>query len=192
MKVEFEYNEKTIDYIVKTYYLNILTPPGVVRENIAVALKHLYFYSGISRSSINDEKKMLYRQMIILSYSAIEAIIISIAYTIQSKCRKCDRCIFHDVSLFTDEPEVNKRNAFYNADKFLRKVGILNIAKEDLDFYSQYRMLRNEIHLINSDQILTNPHYTDDFCKKSVDFLRTFFSKLKDNYLEFMKEYCKY
>lgn len=191
MNVTFEYNEKTIEEITNSFYLNILTPKGLIRENIAVAIKHLYFYTGLSRCDmIENEKRMLYRQIIILSYSTIEALIISVAYMIQTKCRRCDKCQYRDVSLFQDEPEVNRRNAFYNADKFLRKVGILNIPYEDLEFYSSYRHLRNEIHLIDSSQILTNEKYTDEYCKKSIDFLKRFFKYMKENYIIFKENTC--
>ncbi len=185
--VKFSYEQISTEEIKDSYFLNVFAYRDAVQtENIAYAIQSLYFFHDLI--IVNELPKPivanLCRTFVILSYSVIEAIVIAAGHKLQAACFGCD--------LNPHQPRCtvlkNEKNAYFAADSFLKKHGILNLSKSSSQFYNDFRDARNDVHIIKSRLVLNqNSKYTQDYCKLAVFFLQEFVVVLKDNYLEFTR-----
>ena len=194
VNINFNHNIISLDVIKKAYYLNKLGVKGSVQvENIASIIQSIYFYHDlIVKNNIQGIlERNLCRNIIIHSFSVIEAIVISVGYKIQRACLKSSvKHSFCSNSMFSHpNPKTNEIHAFKNADAYLQKIGFLDFKTvESRRFYVDFRNTRNDVHIIKSDiTVDKNPRYTRKYCQQAVTFLQTFFEVFKNN-LEYLEK----
>lgn len=189
------YNNYPISDIKTDYFLRELCVGETSQlENIAITIQSLYFYHDILVSS-NLPKTIeasLCRTIIIMSYSVIEAIVISLGYKLQNSCISCKKkcvCRYYSISMFSNINEkVNEKKSFINANDFLSQIGIIYLLSSDKKFYDEYRNSRNNVHLGRNAEIITKDlYYSKTNCEKTIRFMQEFIRMLNDNFSDFIK-----
>ena len=185
--ISFASDHIPINVIKKDYFLEIIGYKNNVQtDNIAHIIQTIYFYHDLIIQARLEKELVsnLCRIFIILSYSAIEALVVVAGHKLQAACYHCDknpndaRC-----TIIKDE-----LHAFQLADKFLTKHKILNFSTAASKFYKEFRETRNEVHIIKSRHVISrHPRFNVDYCKLSVQFLQEFVKMLKDNTQEFLR-----
>lgn len=144
------------------YHLHELTSTLEMRRNIAIVIRQMYFYCDLATKANPPLEPLLeraiYRDIIILSYSVIQAIEIELGSMILGTPRR------------GNNPRYDQRCV-----KALHDV--INIQKEELRMYNEYRTLRNNVHLSKKQSIETDKAYT----RGEVD-----------HWLMFMQQYLEY
>ena len=102
-------------------------------------------------------------------FSVLEATQSSIAKKIQMLCKNCKkRCPLYSVDLLKIEPKFRSEESF----RFLSKARIINYSKKDFEFYMFIKNLRNNIHLVEIGQQISNyPYYDEKYVNLSVEFM---------------------
>lgn len=194
-KVTFELPNYSVEQIKKEYYLNDLCVADTAQiENIAITIQSLYVYHSILMSGNYPRtiEASLCRTIIIMSYSILEAIVVSLGYKIQTNCINCKRrCPNHSVSMFSEkETYKNELKAFKNSDEFLTKIKIINLTNQARNYYNHFRDNRNNVHLArNANVISKDDNFTKKECNVAIEFLQGFIKLLQDNYFEYINFY---
>jgi hypothetical protein len=170
--LNIRYDNYTLEEIKQTYFLNDLIGKNYDEtENVAALIKQIYLYSGLYNSKDIDplSKKLISREVIITVFSVLEATQSSIAKKIQMLCKNCKkRCPLYSVDLLKIEPKFRSEESF----RFLSKARIINYSKKDFEFYMFIKNLRNNIHLVEIGQQISNYPYYDE---KYVNLYYRFF-----------------
>lgn len=189
----FQNEQYSLEDIKKDYYLhNTCVEDTAQLENIAITIQSLYFYHDIlvSNTYPRSIEASLCRTIVIMSYSILEAIVVSLGYKLQCFCANCNMansCKFCSNSMFSSTTKNNELFAFQNADRYLTDIGIINFTDNARTFYNEFRYTRNNIHLERNAQVITNDKmYTKDYCNTAIEFLQNFIEMLNSNYLEFI------
>lgn len=192
-KITFDAVHYSLNQIKKDYFLNDLCVRNSPQlENIAITIQSLYLYRNILMADEYPRslEASLCKNIIISSYSVIEGIVIFAGYKIQTACSQCKHpCHNRSVSMFEDKSTAkNERNAFFNAEQFLKNVGIISFNRGANKFYNSFRDSRNNVHLGKTTEVITNDkNYTRKSCNFALSFLQEFIKLMKDNY----KEFCR-
>jgi hypothetical protein len=170
--LNIRYDNYTLEEIKQTYFLNDLIGKNYDEtENVAALIKQIYLYSGLYNSKDIDplSKKLISREVIITVFSVLEATQSSIAKKIQMLCKNCKkRCPLYSVDLLKIEPKFRSEESF----RFLSKTRIINYSKKDFEFYMFIKNLRNNIHLVEIGQQISNyPYYDEKYVNLSVEFM---------------------
>jgi hypothetical protein len=170
--LNIRYDNYTLEEIKQTYFLNDLIGKNYDEtENVAALIKQIYLYSGLYNSKDIDQlsKKLISREVIITVFSVLEATQSSIAKKIQMLCKNCKkRCPLYSVDLLKIEPKFRSEESF----RFLSKARIINYSKKDFEFYMFIKNLRNNIHLVEIGQQISNyPYYDEKYVNLSVEFM---------------------
>jgi hypothetical protein len=170
--LNIRYDNYTLEEIKQTYFLNDLIGKNYDEtENVAALIKQIYLYSGLYNSKDIDplSKKLISREVIITVFSVLEATQSSIAKKIQMLCKNCKkRCPLYSVDLLKIEPKFRSEESF----RFLSKARIINYSKKDFEFYMFIKNLRNNIHLVEIGQQISNyPYYDEKYVNLSVEFM---------------------
>jgi hypothetical protein len=170
--LNIRYDNYTLEEIKQTYFLNDLIGKNYDEtENVAALIKQIYLYSGLYNSKDIDplSKKLISREVIITVFSVLEATQSSIAKKIQMLCKNCKRrCPLYSVDLLKIEPKFRSEESF----RFLSKSRIINYSKKDFEFYMFIKNLRNNIHLVEIGQQISNyPYYDEKYVNLSVEFM---------------------
>lgn len=193
--VTFELINYSLEQIKKDYYLYDLCVKDTAQlENIAITIQSLYFYQNILAAANYPKaiESSLCRTIIIMSYSILEAVVISVGYKIQDRCRYCQHaCAYYSNSMFKDEKtHKNEINAFHNSEEYLKKIGIINLTSNASAYFNDFRNNRNNVHLArNSEVISKNRAYTRQECNFAVEFLQSFIEIIHNNLIEFCQLY---
>ena len=189
--VTFELPNYSLEQIKNDYYLYDLCVKGTAQlENIAITIQSLYFYHKILIAANYPKaiESSLCRTIIIMSYSVLEAIVISVGYKIQHRCQYCRHpCVFYSNSMFKDEKtHSNEMRAFQNADEYLRKIGIINLTAQARAYYDDFRDNRNNVHLARNSEVISRDHaYTRQGCNSAIEFLQSIIELIQNNFVEF-------
>jgi hypothetical protein len=170
--LNIRYDNYTLEEIKQTYFLNDLIGKNYDEtENVAALIKQIYLYSGLYNSKDIDplSKKLISREVIITVFSVLEATQSSIAKKIQMLCKNCKkRCPLYSVDLLKIEPKFRSEESF----RFLSRARIINYSKKDFEFYMFIKNLRNNIHLVEIGQQISNyPYYDEKYVNLSVEFM---------------------
>jgi hypothetical protein len=170
--LNIRYDNYTLEEIKQTYFLNDLIGKNYDEtENVAALIKQIYLYSGLYNSKDIDplSKKLISREVIITVFSVLEATQSSIAKKIQMLCKNCKkRRPLYSVDLLKIEPKFRSEESF----RFLSKARIINYSKKDFEFYMFIKNLRNNIHLVEIGQQISNyPYYDEKYVNLSVEFM---------------------
>ena len=188
----------SLDEIKKAYYLNNLCIQDTAQlENTAIVIKSILFmHSFLMNNKLpKDVEANICRSIIIDSYSAIENVVVCLAYKMQNKCLNCRRqCKYRSDSLWSCRSEhANVMKAFNTADKYLKETGIINLTKEAKTFYEEFRSSRNNVHLTRNTEIIAKDiRFTIKNCKTSIDFMKKLFQVMNANYQEFKRCNCSF
>lgn len=190
-RVTFEIPNYSLEEIKQDYFLyDLCVNDSAQLENIAITIQSLYLYYNILNAG-NYPRSMeasLCRTIIIMSYSILEAIVVSAGYKIQKSCQYCQhQCYYRSCSMFEDEKtHRNEMKAFANADKFLKNVEIINLTSRARDYYDDFRDSRNNVHLARNSQIISRDRkYTKQECISAIDFLQTIIKLIHNNFIVF-------
>lgn len=191
-KITFELPSYTIEQIKKDYFLNKICVNGTAQiENIAITIESLYFYHNLLNgpSLPKTIRASICRTFVIMSYSIIEAIVISVGYLIQKKCLICKhRCSAYSLSMFSHDKHNNEIHAFENASEYLTAQGIIQLTANARLFYDGYRSNRNNIHLARNAEVIDESEaYTVAGCNAAFNFLQGFICLIYENFKEFKK-----
>lgn len=194
MKLSVEMRDDSLEDIKRDYLLREFFLDGSAQlENVAATIQSLYLYAAIisSHQCPKSLEASVCRTAIIMSYSVVEAIVISVGYRIQSRCRNCAHpCQNKCCSMFEGpDAHTNEKNAFWNADHFLKEKHIVEFDNETQQFYKDFRNGRNNIHLarrtIPLDQ---DSRYTPHNCQVSFNFLRSFIKEIDEKYKKYIND----
>jgi hypothetical protein len=190
-------NEKySLEDIKRDYYLyNLCVADTPQLENIAITIQSLYFYKDILVSNTYPKtiEASLCRTIVIMSYSILEAIVVSLGYKLQYTCLNCSSatsCDYYSYSMFAEDQKSNELNAFKNADKYLTEIGIISFTSSARRFYDEFRNIRNNVHLTRNTKVIHNEkQYTREHCNLIITFFQEFIDMLNHNYLDFIKKH---
>ena len=184
----------SLEDIKRDYYLyNLCVEDTPQLENIAITIQSLYFYKDILVSNTYPKtiEASLCRTIVIMSYSILEAIVVSLGYKLQYTCHNCNRngrCDCYSYSMFAEDQKSNELNAFKNADKYLTEIGIISFTSSARRFYDEFRNSRNNIHLSRNSRVITHEKkYTREHCNVVITFFQEFIDMLNHNYLDFIR-----
>ena len=184
MNYNFSVEDYSLEEIKNDCYLHDLFIDGSSQlENVAATIQSLYFY-GAAVASHQCPKSLeasLCRTLTIMSYSIVEAIVLSVAFKIQDKCQSCKHPCANRSSTVIDAP---KEKRFWEADEFLKKHKIIYFADKDINkFYEDFRLSRNNVHLMKKAEVLyKDPNYLPDKCQMAIKFLKVFIDTIHDNF----------
>ena len=184
MKLSVEMRDDSLEDIKRDYLLREFFLDGSAQlENVAATIQSLYLYAAIisSHQCPKSLEASVCRTAIIMSYSVVEAIVISVGYRIQSRCRNCAHpCQNKCCSMFEGpDAHTNEKNAFWNADHFLKEKHILPILPAiTLNFH----LARRTITLYQDSR------YTPHNCQVSFNFLRSFIKAIDEKYKKYINE----
>jgi hypothetical protein len=189
-KLTFSYDDLSLDKIKNEYFLNNLVGNDYIEtDNIASSIKTIHFYSDLMSQGILDEftEKMLAREVLILNFSVIEALLSSVTKKIQDSCHVCKHhCVYYSESLRTAE----KSKITQLSIGFMERTKILALVPRGKVLFEKLRSLRNEVHIIKSNELFRkHQYYTLDYCRKSTSLMQSIFIQLNQNYTKFTDQY---
>lgn len=194
MIMQTEYSDK--ETIQKKYHLHALCiSSSVEKENIITSLQGIEFFEYLLKKVPEDHlaERIFAREIIINSFSVLEALVISLGYKIQTWCAKSNNPYpFCSNSLFQNKnSHLNERHAFNNAEKYLRNIKILGFSdKESKRYYQNFRSNRNKIHIVKSHELISDDSfYTKKYVKSIIVFLQKFTEVLSINYKSLLSSY---
>lgn len=193
--VTFELPNYSLEQIKNDYYLYDLCVNDTAQlENIAITIQSLYFYHNILIAANYPKaiESSLCRTIIIMSYSILEAVVVSVGYKIQNRCQYCRHaCAYYSNSMFNDKKtHNNEMRAFQNAHEYLRKFGIINLTAQARAYYDDFRDNRNNVHLARNSEVISRDHaYTRQECNSAIEFLQSIIELIHNNFLEFCQTY---
>lgn len=193
--VTFNLPNYSLNQIKKDYYLYDLCVNDTSQlENIAITIQSLYFYQSIlvSNDFSRSFEASLCRTIIIMSYSILEAIVISTGYKIQNYCKVCRHsCSYCSSSMFKDiNTHNNEMRAFTRAADFLEKTKIISLTRPAKMYFDNFRDNRNNVHLARNSKVITEDQtYTRNECNSAIIFLQSIIKMIYNNYVEFCRKY---
>ncbi len=190
-RVVFELPDYSIEQIKRDYHLYSLCIDDTAQiENIAITIQSIYLYHNVLMGLPKWPRSMeasLCRTMLIMSYSVLEGIVVSTGYKIQDRCRSCPhKCGSYCDSMFQGDRKKNEKDAFFNADGFLKNAEILAMDASASKYYKTFRDSRNNVHLARNARIITeDPMYSISECAFAVKLLQKMIDVIYHNYLAF-------
>ena len=188
----FELPDYSLDEIKRDYHLFDLCVQNTAQlENVAITIQSLYLYQNILQAGDypRSMEASLCRTIIIMGYSVIEALVVSVGYQIQRACERCKhRCKYASTSMFHDaKAHINASRAFQNADTYLEAIGVRNLTPNAKAFYDLFRSSRNNVHLTRNAKVISKDgDYTREHCLGAAQFLQGFVQMLYENTQEFV------
>lgn len=189
-KITFSYDDLSLDQIKSDYFLNNLIGNDYIEtDNIASSIKTIHFYSDLMSNGNLDEftEKMMAREVLILNFSVIEALLSSLTKKMQNNCSICKHhCINYSESLKgADKSKITQLSI-----SFMEKTKILSLLPKGKELFDKLRSLRNEIHIIKSnEQFRKHQYYSLEYCRKSTSLMQSIFIQLNKNYPRFTNQY---
>ena len=170
--ISFLFDDTPIDKIQELYHLNSLIGEDYVEtENIATLIRQIYMYSGLYSSPNLDDlsKKLIAREVLILTYSVIEGTQNSIAKRMQLLCKKCkQKCNLYNIDLLRMKNDKFSSSSF----AYLVKDKIITFTSEQFKFYNVLKALRNNVHIVAvGQQIKNHPLYNDRILNIAISFM---------------------
>jgi hypothetical protein len=170
--ISFLFDDTPIDKIQELYHLNSLIGEDYVEtENIATLIRQIYMYSGLYSSPNLDDlsKKLIAREVLILTYSVIEGTQNSIAKRMQLLCKKCkQKCNLYNIDLLRMKNDKFSSSSF----TYLVKDKIITFTSEQFKFYNVLKALRNNVHIVAvGQQIKNHPLYNDKILNIAISFM---------------------
>jgi hypothetical protein len=190
--ITFLFDDIPVHEIQELYHLNSLIGEDYVEtENIATLIRQIYIYSGLYSSPNLDDlsKKLIAREVLILTYSVIEGTQNSIAKRMQLLCKKCkQKCKLYNIDLLSMKNDKFSSNYF----DYLVKDKIITFTSEQFKFYNVLKALRNNVHIVAvGQQIKNHPLYNDKILNIAVSFMEQIIKIYKKNMdSRFYKNQC--
>jgi hypothetical protein len=180
--LSFVFDDIPIEKIQEIYNLNSLIGADYVEtENIATLIRQIYIYSGLYSSPNLDKlsKKLIAREVLILTYSVLEGTQNSMAKRMQILCKKCkQKCNLYNTDLLRVKNEQISSNSF----NYLIKDKIITFTSEQSKFYSILKTLRNNVHIVAvGQQIKEYPLYNDKLLNIAINFMEQNMKMYKKN-----------
>lgn len=157
---------------------------SIIWENMDFVEKYL---PKIEETFANEsEKRIVYRELAVVAYSCIEAIMKGVLYNINDHCehRKCDKkCEYRKC---TDIKSLNQLHAF-DVFHFLLDTRMVWFFPHEIYEFDILNDLRNNIHLSKSIGIEKKPiEFDEDFAKRMVNYFYGLLAQLsfKESYFK--------
>lgn len=161
-----------INNIIQTYNLDQIVTNENLKRNIAIVLLQLHY---IDDHIINDNipqylNKAFYRDIIILSFSVLEALELEIGAKILRER--------------TDKIYLSNKDRIDNENRFRKAYSDnINMDSETKKYFSNYKFKRNNVHL-SKQQVI---EFDDDYSKEKVVKFLVFM----EEYMNFMVDFVK-